>query len=156
MADQDNLATEAGEINPTLTAADVMTEAPRTCSRFSTVLEAVLLFKDANCGIVPVVDGGKPIGVLTDRDVALALGDYKQALPATPVGDVMTQGVATITQDSALPAVVHMLTDQGLRRLLVVDDAGVLVGIISWANLLPHMSARGLGKMVHHVVEHPH
>ena len=81
MPDQDTLVTAADEVNPMLTAADVMTAAPRTWSRFSTVLEAVLIFRDADCGLVPVVDGGKPIGVLTDRDVALALADYKDALP---------------------------------------------------------------------------
>ena len=41
-----------------LTAADVMTAAPRTCSRFSTVLEAVMIFRDADCGAVPVLEEG--------------------------------------------------------------------------------------------------
>jgi CBS domain-containing protein len=57
-------------------AADVMNPSPRTCSRFSRVIEAVLIFKDEDCGMVPVVEKGKPIGVVTDRDVALALATY--------------------------------------------------------------------------------
>ena len=50
MSDQDSLVTPADEVNPLLTAADVMTAAPRTCSKFSTVMEAVLIFQDADCG----------------------------------------------------------------------------------------------------------
>ena len=52
-----------------LTATDVMTANPRTCSPFSTVLEAVLLFRDADCGAVPVIEDGKPVGVLTRQDL---------------------------------------------------------------------------------------
>ena len=58
-----------------LTAADVMTTHPCTCSPFSSVLEASVLFQDADCDAVPVVYGGRPIGVLTDRDVALAVAN---------------------------------------------------------------------------------
>ena len=42
-----------------LTAADVMTATPRTCSTFSTVLEAVMIFRDNDCGAVPILDGGQ-------------------------------------------------------------------------------------------------
>ena len=55
MSTRDMLITPADRFNPLLTAADIMTAAPRTCSPFSTVLEAVLIFRDADCGLVPVV-----------------------------------------------------------------------------------------------------
>ncbi|MGA9926624.1 MAG: hypothetical protein WBQ29_24725 [Isosphaeraceae bacterium] len=54
MSTRDTLVTPADEVNPLLTADDVMTAAPRTCSKFSTVVEAVLIFQDADCGLVPV------------------------------------------------------------------------------------------------------
>ena len=63
-------------------------------------MEAVLIFRDADCGFVPVVDAGKPVGVLTDRDVALALADYKDSLAATAVGDVMTRDVVAVPSDA--------------------------------------------------------
>jgi CBS domain-containing protein len=153
MSDQDTLVTPADEVNPLLTAADVMTAAPRTCSKFSTVMEAVLIFQDADCGFVPVVDGGKPIGVLTDRDVALALADFKDALPAMSVGEIMKQGVVTVPSDARLDVVCRTLAEREVRRALVVDDGEQLVGVISLANLAPHMSERGLGGLVHKVIE---
>ena len=61
----------------TLRAGDMMTPDPRTCSSFSSVLEAVMIFRQADCGIVPVLEDGRPVGVLTDRDVALAVGEYQ-------------------------------------------------------------------------------
>ena len=77
------------------TAAAVMTPNPRTCSLFSSVLEAVMIFRDADCVAVPVVDDGVPVGVLTDRDVALASSEDHD-LMARPVTDVMTKGAVSV------------------------------------------------------------
>jgi CBS domain-containing protein len=155
MPARDPLVTEADAFNPLLTAADLMSAAPRTCSKFSTVLEAVLIFRDADCGLVPVVDGGVPVGVLTDRDVALALADFGDELPRMTVGDVMTPGAATVPADARLDAVRREFEERRVRRVLVVDDAGHLSGVIAWADVAPHLSERGLGGLVHKVVERP-
>src|SRR5947209_10130746 len=99
-----------------LTAADVMTPSPRTCSPFSSVLEAVLIFRDADCGAVPVVDAGKPVGVLTDRDVALALADHPD-LAGRPVSDVMSTAVVSVAPGASLDDVQQALGEHGVRRL---------------------------------------
>src|SRR5437763_13406558 len=96
----------------TLTAADVMTAAPLTCSTFSTVLEAVMIFRDADCGAVPVLDEGKPVGVLTDRDVALALTEFGDTLTTRPVTDVMTRGTVTVAPGDSVEAIAEKLSDK--------------------------------------------
>ena len=78
-----------------LRVADVMTANPRTCSPFSTVLEASMLFQDAGCGAVPVVDAGRPIGILTDRDVALAVANNPD-LGSLPVTEFMSKDVVSV------------------------------------------------------------
>jgi CBS domain-containing protein len=133
-------------------AADVMTPDPRTCSTFSTVLEAVLIFRDADCGAVPVLDDGKPVGVITDRDVALAVADYPD-LSRQPVSAIMSHGVVTAKPDDSLASVIETIGDQRVRRILVVDAQDHLVGIIGWADIAPHVSNRGLGHVVTEVVE---
>jgi CBS domain-containing protein len=138
-----------------LTAAHVMTPNPRTCSPFSTVLEAVLLFRDADCGAVPVLDDGKPVGVLTDRDVALALADHEEDLPALPVSEIMSKGAVTVSPEAPLDTVLAQFGDRGVRRLLVVDDANLLQGIIGWADVAPYAPDVKLGHAVTEVVEHP-
>src|SRR6516225_9461059 len=97
-----------------LTAADLMTPNPRTCSTFSTVLEAVLIFRDADCGAVPVLDDGKPVGLLTDRDVALALPEHATALADLPVSDLMTHGVVAVSPSDGLEAIASKFADKGV------------------------------------------
>jgi CBS domain-containing protein len=137
-----------------LTAADVMTPNPRTCSTFSTVLEAVMIFRDADCGAVPVLDDGKPVGVLTDRDVALALTEFGESLIARPVTDVMSKGVVSVAPEDGIETLAEKLSDKAVRRLLVVDARGQLAGIIAWSDLAPYLPDQRLGRMVDEVVEH--
>ena len=140
---------------PALTASDVMTASPRTCSTFSTVLEAVMIFRDADCGIVPILEDGKPVGVLTDRDVALALANYETELSALPVGQLMSRDVVSVTPDATLTNIFDQFGDKGVRRLLVIDANDQLVGIISWADIAHYASDRSVGQVVSKVVEQP-
>jgi CBS domain-containing protein len=144
---------EADLVNPLRTVAEVMTAGPRTCSPFSTVVEAVLIFRDADCGVVPVTEEEMPVGVLTDRDTALALADHDGDLSGTTVGEIMARDPVTISRDASLAEAVRSLADHGLRRLLVTDSSGHLVGLLSWTDLVPHVSERGLGWLVARIVE---
>src|SRR5262245_60890523 len=120
------MAAASGSNEPSYTAADIMTPNPRTCSNFSTVLEAVMLFRDADCGAVPILENGKPVGVLTDRDVALALPDEPN-LASQPVSKIMTSGVVTVSPDTLIEEVRAKFGDAAVRRLLVVDDRDQLL-----------------------------
>ncbi len=136
-----------------LTAADVMTASPRSCTPYSTVLEAVMIFRDAECGAVPIVKDGKPVGVLTDRDVALALSEYPD-LPGRAVADIMSKDPITIAPDAPLSEVEAKIARNAVRRILVVDRSGALVGIIAWADLVRAGSnVADLGRTVTDVVE---
>jgi CBS domain-containing protein len=134
-----------------LKAADVMTPAPRTCSTFSTVLEAVMIFRDADCGAVPVLAEGKPVGVLTDRDVALAVAEFPD-LPDRPVSDIMNEGVVAVSLTDSLAEVFDQLRTQGVRRILVLDSALQVQGIIGWADVALVLSDRMMGRVVRDVV----
>lgn len=136
------------------TAADVMTPSPRTCSPFSTVLEAVMIFRDADCGAVPIVQDGKPVGVLTDRDVALALAEYPD-LVGRSVGDIMTKDPITIRPEATVDEIEAKIARNAVRRLLVVDGSGTLVGIVAWADLARQESDHAVGRVVSDVLEKP-
>ena len=144
----------AATTTASLTAADVMTPNPRTCSPFSTVLEAVLIFRDADCGAVPVVDAGEPVGVLTDRDVALALADHPD-LAARPVSDVMTRGAVTVAPSDPLDRVKDAFGAHAVRRLLVAEPGGPLLGIIAWADVAARLPDCAVGAVVTDVVQQP-
>jgi CBS domain-containing protein len=134
-----------------LTAADVMTPAPRTCSEFSTVLEAVMIFRDADCGAVPIVSAGKPVGIVTDRDVALAIAEFPDVVNH-PVRDIMKPGVEVVGLGDSLGEICDTLRNRGIRRLLVVVEASVVQGIIGWADVAPVLSDRMMGQVVKDVV----
>jgi CBS domain-containing protein len=141
------------ENNPTdLTAADVMTANPRTCSAFSSVLEATLLFQDAGCGAVPVIDAGRPIGILTDRDVALAVANNPD-LGTRPVSEFMSKEVISVAPGASLEEVGAMFGRHGIHRLLVIDASGQLLGIVALSDLAANVSDASLGRVLNQVME---
>ena len=136
-----------------LTAADLMTAAPRSCTTYSSVLEACMIFRDAECGAVPILQDGTPVGVLTDRDVALALAEYPD-LASRSVGDIMTKGVVSVAPGALLDKVREEMTTNAVRRVLVVDG-NQLLGIISWSDLAAHVPDPAVGVIVTPVLESP-
>lgn len=136
-----------------MTAADIMTPSPRTCSPFSTVLEAVMIFRDADCGAVPVVEAGTPVGIVTDRDVALALATYPDLI-TRPVSDIMTRGAVAVAPTATLEELRSAFTSHEVRRVLVADPAAQqLLGIVAWADVAPYVSDHALGEIVTEVVQ---
>jgi CBS domain-containing protein len=136
------------------TAAEVMTPNPRTCSTFSSELEAVLIFRDADCGAVPVLDDCNPVGLLTDRDVALGLAEHGENLGMLPVTDLMTHGIVAVAPTDDIEAIAAKFADKGVRRLLVVDG-GQLIGIIAWSDIAAYFPKQRIGQVVTDVVQHP-
>ena len=137
-----------------ITAVDVMTAGPRTCSTFSSVLEAVLIFRDADCGAVPVLDDGKPVGLLTDRDVALGLAEHGENLGTLPVTDLMTNGVVAVGPTDDLETIASKFSDKGVRRLLVVSG-DQLLGIIAWSDIASYFPKQRIGEVVTDVMQQP-
>lgn len=131
----------AGSIDPIpvvtpedLTAADVMTSVQRTCSPFSTVTEAVMIFKEQDSDVVPVVDAGKPLGVVVDRDVALAVADAGD-VASRPVSEIMVKDFPTVAVDDHVDKVLQTMAAVEARLALVLDADGLLAGLIFWADL---------------------
>jgi CBS domain-containing protein len=106
-----------------------------TCPSTATVSEAAVVMADANVGFVMVVDAaGRPVGVLTDRDIvvrAVARGRDRAA-----VADVMTRHPVTVRDDASVTDAAQLMADRQCRRLGVVDDAGAMIGVLSLDDLL--------------------
>jgi len=137
-----------------LTAADVMTEAPRNASPFSSVLEVVMIMRDQDCGAVPILDAGKAVGIVTDRDIALALAEYPD-LASRPISEIMTKEVIWVAPEAPIDMVRKHLVDHAVRRVLVIEEDGTLRGIISWADLAPALPDKAVGRLVSNVLEQP-
>ena len=103
--------------------------------------------QEQNVGAVIVVEGAKPTGIITDRDLALAMG-ARGATPQTPVQDVMTSPVRTIPDGAGIFAATQCIRDAGVRRLPIVDKDGRAIGIVSLDDVL-----RLLGKELYNLIE---
>jgi CBS domain-containing protein len=123
-------------IESRLTAADVMTTGLRTCSPFSSVAEASLILRGVDCGAIPVVDAGEAIGVLTDRDIALAVADHPD-IASLPVSEIMSKNPITVSPSATIAEIQAKLIEYGVKRVLVVDQTGQLQGLIAKVDLAP-------------------
>ncbi len=114
---------------------------------------SVLIFRDADCGAVPILEDGKPVGLLTDRDVALALTEHGENLLRLPVSDVMTRGSSPWPRPRPSR---RSPTGSPTRRSAACwsSTAGQLQGIIAWADIALILPPEQLGKVVNDVVEH--
>jgi CBS domain-containing protein len=113
-----------------------MTPRPVTAYRQTPLTEVARSMVDRHCGMIPIVDlAGRPVGVITDRDIvcrAVAHGRDPCALVAE---DCMTTECVTMSADTELDRCAEILEDNQIRRALVVDDAGVLIGVVALADL---------------------
>lgn len=116
---------------------DVMTRSPRTCRGSDSLVSAAKVLWDNDCGAVPVVDdGGRPIGIVTDRDCCMAAYTRGLRLDEIPVAAAMARSLFTVRADEPLSAAVATMQQKQVRRLPVVDGQGKLCGIVSAADLL--------------------
>ena len=112
-----------------------------------TVANAAKRMAAQNLGLLPICSpDGKPIGVITDRDIVLRVVGKDRLAAQTAVEDVMTAPVHSVGPDCPVDRIGELMTNAGVSRLLVVDQDGHLEGLVSVADLLVH--APGLNALV--------
>jgi CBS domain-containing protein len=121
---------------------EIMSAQPKTASPGTTLAAAAHLLWDADCGILPVVEGGKLAGVVTDRDMYIALATRNTPASQITVGDVTSGTVWACGPDDDVHVALDTMRARRVRRLPVVAD-GSLVGIISMNDVV---LAAGAGK----------
>ncbi|MET0982005.1 MAG: CBS domain-containing protein [Telluria sp.] len=123
------------------TIQDVMTRDVQTISPQETVQRAAQLMDELNVGAIPVTDGGKLVGMITDRDITVRSVAVGQNPGTTKVTDVMSTDVRTCTMDQSVQDVLDQMADVQIRRIPVLDDAGQIVGIVSLGDVATKHSA---------------
>ena len=112
---------------------DVMTTNPRTLSPEDSIQNAARIMREEDTGAVPVVDGGRPVGMLTDRDIVIrAVADGGQL--NRPVREIVTTGVVCVTPEMSTREANELMSEHQVRRLPVVEGDR-LVGIVSLGDL---------------------
>ena len=112
---------------------DVMTPDPRCISPNDSITDAARIMRDEDTGAVPVVEDGRPIGILTDRDIVVrAVAEGGQI--NRPVRDIVTSGVLSASPDMSTREAAELMSEHQVRRLPVVENDR-LVGIVSIGDL---------------------
>lgn len=117
------------------TARDVMTRSPKSVRPGDPVTQIAQLMVDEDAGIIPVVDGGRLVGVVTDRDIVCRMVVAGTDPRTAKASDVMTVDVECVTERESLDEVLHIMGEHQVRRVPVVASGDRLVGIISMADL---------------------
>lgn len=118
---------------------DVMTQSAISCGPDTNVGEAVELMWVRNCGMLPVVGPDKKlVGVVTDRDVCVAMGTRNRLAGDLTVGEIATQKVYTCLADEEIHEALGTMANYQVRRLPVVNKEGVLEGILSMDDIVTH------------------
>jgi CBS domain-containing protein len=126
---------------------DVMTPGPETIQADRPAAEAAKLMKEADAGMIPVIDNGNLLGTVTDRDIAIRLvAEGKD--PQTPVREIATTDPITVEPDRDLDEALQLMAKHQVRRLPVVES-GRLVGVLAQADV----AREGNEKEVGHTVE---
>lgn len=115
-------------------AIDVMSRHVRSIEPTRTIADAAHIMAEFDVGVLPVVDHGELVGIVTDRDLALR-GFAPELHPGSPVLRVMSSDVQTCQEDDELDDVLEAMGDQQVRRMPVCSETGDLVGMISIGDL---------------------
>jgi CBS domain-containing protein len=114
--------------------SEVMTRDVQTVRPDQPVQEAASFMLSADAGSIPVSDGGRLVGMITDRDIAVR-GVAKGHGPDTPVRELMTDEIICVREDDDVDEVASKMSRAQVRRLPVIDDNEQLCGIVSLGDL---------------------
>ena len=117
---------------------DVMTQSAVCCAAGTNVGEAVELFWMHNCGMLPVVGNGKLEGIVTDRDVSIAIGTRNRLAGELTVGEIATKNLVTCKPEDEIHEALQTMADKRVRRLPVVNEQGVPQGILSMDDIITY------------------
>src|SRR5512139_2591673 len=123
--------------------SDVMTRNPVSARPDDPVASVAKLMKENDIGPVPIVDNNNSkrlVGIVTDRDLALKVVAAGRDPQTTPVQEVMTTNVVTCRDSDDIETALDAMSTQQLRRIPVVDDGNMLLGIIAQADIATRMN----------------
>ncbi len=113
---------------------EIMTRDVKTANREATLRDVAALMRDGDMGAMPIVEDGKLVGIVTDRDIVVrAIAEGKDV--STKIGDVMTGEIFSVGENDFVFEAIRLMGDKQVRRVPIVNDAGELAGIIAMADV---------------------
>jgi CBS domain-containing protein len=128
------------------TSRDAMTPNPRTIEPGTSITDAARLMRDEDVGSLPIVEGDRLAGMLTDRDIVIrAVADGTLDRTA---GDIASRELTTIDPQQSLEEAARLMAEHQVQRLPVCEEDGRLVGILSLQDVSLHLDEARTGDVV--------
>jgi CBS domain-containing protein len=135
-------------------ARDIMTQNPRVVTPETPVQEAARLMKTEDAGALPVVESEgsrRLVGMITDRDIAIRV--VADGMTSAQVRDAMSSNPKACRPDDNVKDVMDVMSEAQVRRIPIVDDGGVVVGIVSQADVVRQTDGRKVEKTIERISE---
>ena len=130
---------------------DAMTSNPKHVDVSSTVVEAARLMKEEDIGPIPVVEGDRLVGIVTDRDIAIRVVAEGKDPRSVTVGEIASKDLVTVDPQQELDEALRLMAQHQVRRLPVVEEDGRLVGILAQADVAQQGDDTKTGQVVEQI-----
>jgi len=135
--------------------SDAMTSQVSVARPTDTIRQVAQTMAKVDSGVVPVVDDGKVVGLVTDRDIVLRVVAEGRSFDA-PVSEAMSDGeVLSVKEDDILADATAKMANNQVRRLVVLNEAGTLTGILSLGDVAKDYGAKQVGKTLEEISQEP-
>jgi CBS domain-containing protein len=112
---------------------------------------AAKMMKDENVGIVPVVDGDRLIGTLTDRDIVVRVVAERGDPQTVTVREVASKEIVTVDPEQDLDEALRLMASHQVWRLPVVEEGGRVIGVLAQADVAEKAKAKKTGELVEEI-----
>jgi CBS domain-containing protein len=129
---------------------DLMSSKPATCEPSATVLEVAKRMAQEDVGPIPVVEGERLVGIVTDRDIVLRVVAEGRDPMSTRIGEVASTKLETVSPDDDLGTALQRMASAQVRRLPVVEGDR-LVGVVAQADVARRGEDRETGQVVEQI-----
>ncbi len=131
--------------------SDAMTSQVSVARPTDTIRQVAETMAKVDSGVVPVVEDGRVVGLVTDRDIVLRVVAEGRSFDS-PVSDAMSDGeVLSVKEDDVLADATAKMANNQVRRLVVLNDAGKLTGILSLGDVAKDYGAKQVGKTLEEI-----
>ena len=130
-------------------ASEIMTRNPSVVTPETPVQEAARLMRTEDTGVLPVVDSQgslRLVGMITDRDIAIRV--VADGMTSAHVRDAMSSNPKSCSPDDSVKDVMQVMSDAQVRRIPIVDEGGMVVGIVSQADVVLEADGKRVEKTI--------
>jgi CBS domain-containing protein len=126
---------------------------PRTVRVGDSIVEAAKLMRGEETGMAPIVDSGRLVGVITERDITIRVVAEGRDPRTTKVEEIASRDLVTIDPDHDLDDALELMAQHDVKRLPVIEANGTLIGIVARADVVRHLEAEHHEPLVAQIAE---